>query len=87
VARDLGISPYTLHNWVQMDRLDEQYNGNGGKALEESARKEAPGKIAVDQDPIPQPSRACEFEALRVRVDRSVPGHWLLCQALLVGHV
>lgn len=24
VARDLGISPYTLHNWVHMDRLAEQ---------------------------------------------------------------
>ncbi|WP_143043894.1 hypothetical protein [Nonomuraea jiangxiensis] len=38
VARDLGISPYTVHNWVQMDRLAEHYNGdgdssNGGKAL------------------------------------------------------
>ncbi|RBQ11622.1 transposase [Spongiactinospora rosea] len=40
VARDLGISPYTLHNRVQMDRLDEQYNGNGGKALEESEQEE-----------------------------------------------
>ncbi|WP_206058041.1 transposase [Nonomuraea zeae] len=29
VARDLGISPYTLHHWVQMDRLAEQYNGDG----------------------------------------------------------
>ncbi|MEV4021202.1 transposase [Nonomuraea angiospora] len=29
VARDLGISPYTLHNWVQMDRLAEHYNGDG----------------------------------------------------------
>ncbi|MEU6721561.1 transposase [Nonomuraea sp. NPDC046802] len=35
VARDLGISPYTLHNWVQLDRLDEQYNGNGGGTLKE----------------------------------------------------
>ncbi|MCG5218284.1 transposase [Streptosporangium sp. KLBMP 9127] len=31
VARDLGISPYTLHSRVQMDRLAEQYNGDGGK--------------------------------------------------------
>ncbi|MCK2214776.1 transposase [Actinomadura sp. ATCC 31491] len=40
VARDLGISPYTLHNWVQMDRLNEQYNGDGGKTLEESEQEE-----------------------------------------------
>ncbi|MCP2353005.1 transposase [Nonomuraea thailandensis] len=40
VARDLGISPYTLHNWVQMDRLDEQYNGNGSGTLEESEQEE-----------------------------------------------
>ncbi|MGN9789006.1 transposase [Nonomuraea sp. ZG12] len=40
VARDLGISPYTLHIWVQMDRLDEQCNGNGSGTLEESEREE-----------------------------------------------
>ncbi|GAA3622617.1 hypothetical protein GCM10022419_130370 [Nonomuraea rosea] len=43
VARDLGISPYTLHNWVQMDRLAEHYNGDGsdrGKTLEESEQEE-----------------------------------------------
>lgn len=40
VARDLGISPYTLHNWVQMDRLDEQYNGDGSGTLEESEQEE-----------------------------------------------
>ncbi|MEV4286120.1 hypothetical protein AB0K40_11515 [Nonomuraea bangladeshensis] len=36
------ISPYTLHNWVQMDRLDEQYNGNGNGSgtLEESEQEE-----------------------------------------------
>jgi transposase len=43
VARDLGISPFTLHNWVQMDRLAEQYNGdgsNGSGTLEKSEREE-----------------------------------------------
>ncbi|MFI9598249.1 MULTISPECIES: transposase [Nonomuraea] len=42
VARDLGISPYTLHNWVQMDRLAEQYNGggNGSGTLKESEQEE-----------------------------------------------
>ncbi|WP_158088644.1 transposase [Thermoactinospora rubra] len=40
VARDLGISPYTLHKWVRMDRLDEQGNGNGGRTLEESEQEE-----------------------------------------------
>jgi transposase len=43
VARDLGISPYTLHNWVQLDRLAEQYNGdgsNGSGTLEESEQEE-----------------------------------------------
>ncbi|MGW0199371.1 transposase [Nonomuraea sp. NPDC003201] len=42
VARDLGISPYTLHNWVQMDRLAKQYNGDGDGSgtLEESEREE-----------------------------------------------
>ncbi|MEV4359362.1 transposase [Nonomuraea sp. NPDC049625] len=43
VARDLGISPYTLHNRV-MDRLAEQYNGggdgDGSGTLEESEREE-----------------------------------------------
>jgi transposase len=37
VARDLGISPYTLHNWVQADRRQaEQPQG----ALSESEREE-----------------------------------------------
>jgi transposase len=27
VARDLGISPYTLHNWVQADRRQTQAQG------------------------------------------------------------
>jgi transposase len=27
VARDLGISPYTLHNWVQTDRCQTQAQG------------------------------------------------------------
>ncbi|MEV4579502.1 transposase [Nonomuraea jabiensis] len=42
VARDLGISPYTLHNWVQMDRLAKQYNGDGDGSgtLEESEQEE-----------------------------------------------
>ncbi|TMR01189.1 transposase [Nonomuraea turkmeniaca] len=42
VARDLGISPYTLHNWVQMDRLAEQYDGggNGSGTLKESEQEE-----------------------------------------------
>jgi transposase len=35
VARDLGISPYTLHNWVQADR-----NAAGGGGLGESEREE-----------------------------------------------
>ncbi|MBB5774028.1 transposase [Nonomuraea jabiensis] len=42
VARDLGISPYTLHNWVQMDRLAKQYHGDsdGSGTLEESEQEE-----------------------------------------------
>ncbi|MFC4118225.1 transposase [Nonomuraea zeae] len=42
VARDLGISSYTLHHWVQMDRLAEQYNGDGDGSgtLKESEREE-----------------------------------------------
>lgn len=42
VARDLGISPYALPNWVQMDRLAEQYNGDGvgSGTLEESEQDE-----------------------------------------------
>jgi transposase len=27
VARDLGISPYTLHNWVQIDRRQSEAEG------------------------------------------------------------
>jgi transposase len=37
VARDLGISPYTLHNWVQADRAAA---GDGGGGLSESEREE-----------------------------------------------
>ena len=37
VARDLGISPYTLHNWVKNDR--EQAQDQGGR-LGESEREE-----------------------------------------------
>ncbi|MGW6499601.1 transposase [Nonomuraea angiospora] len=42
VARDLRISPYTLHNWVHMDRLAEQYNGDGDGSgtLKESEQAE-----------------------------------------------
>jgi transposase len=40
VARDLGISPFTLHNWVQMDRLAEQYDGDGSGTLKESGQEE-----------------------------------------------
>lgn len=36
VARDLGISPYTLHNWVQADRRQTQAQG----AVTESEREE-----------------------------------------------
>jgi transposase len=36
VARDLGISPYTLHNWVQADRVEH----HGGDGLSESEREE-----------------------------------------------
>ncbi|HEV7934576.1 MAG TPA: transposase [Actinomadura sp.] len=36
VARDLGISPYTLHNWVKLDR--ERVGESG--ALSESEREE-----------------------------------------------
>ena len=36
VARDLGISPYTLHNWVQADRRQSQPQG----AVTESEREE-----------------------------------------------
>ena len=36
VARDLGISPYTLHNWVKLDR--EAGGQSGG--LGESERRE-----------------------------------------------
>jgi transposase len=41
VARDLDINPYTLHNWVQMDRLAEDNSGDGGGGkLSESEREE-----------------------------------------------
>jgi len=36
VARDLGISPYTLHNWVQADRRQAQAQG----PVAESEREE-----------------------------------------------
>jgi transposase len=37
VARDLGISPYTLHNWVQTDRRQAEHPRG---ALSESEREE-----------------------------------------------
>jgi transposase len=36
VARDLGINPYTLHNWMKADREREA----AGEALSESEREE-----------------------------------------------
>jgi transposase len=30
VARDLGINAYTLHNWVQIDRLAPGQDGGDG---------------------------------------------------------
>jgi transposase len=38
VARDLGISPYTLHNWVKNDR--ERGGGAEGGELGKSERAE-----------------------------------------------
>ncbi len=38
VARDLGISPYTLHNWVKLDR-ERAGEGEAG-ALDEAERRE-----------------------------------------------
>ena len=32
VARDLGISPYTLHNWVKLDRGREGESGSLGES-------------------------------------------------------
>ncbi|GGO64709.1 transposase [Nonomuraea cavernae] len=43
VARDLGINAYTLHNWVQMDRLATGQDGGGvtrSTTLKESAEEE-----------------------------------------------
>jgi transposase len=43
IARDLGINEYTLHNWVQMDRLATGQvgrDGNGGGKLKESEQEE-----------------------------------------------
>jgi transposase len=39
VARDLGVSPYTLHNWVKADREQDQDQADGG-GLGESEREE-----------------------------------------------
>lgn len=36
VARDLGINPYTLHNWMKVDRERQA----AGEALSESEREE-----------------------------------------------
>jgi transposase len=43
VARDLGISPYTLHNWVKNDRAQDQPPGGelGESEREELARLRA----------------------------------------------
>jgi transposase len=40
IARDLDINPYTLHNWVQMDRLAEQNGSSGSGKLKESEQEE-----------------------------------------------
>jgi transposase len=39
VARDLGINPYTLHNWMHMDRLAAQHD-NGNAVTMESEQEE-----------------------------------------------
>lgn len=38
VARDLGINPYTLHNWVKADR--ERGGDGGAGALDDAERRE-----------------------------------------------
>ncbi|TDD13602.1 transposase [Actinomadura sp. KC06] len=38
VARDLGINPYTLHNWVKADR--GRGSGSGDGALDDAERRE-----------------------------------------------
>lgn len=45
VARDLGISPYTLHNWVKNDRGQDQAAGGG---LGESEREE-PARLRAER--------------------------------------
>jgi transposase len=42
IARDLDVNPYTLHNWVHMDRLASEQvgSGGGGRALKESESEE-----------------------------------------------
>ncbi|WP_371784841.1 transposase [Streptosporangium subroseum] len=39
VARDLGINPYTLNNWMNMDRLTAQHD-NGNAVTMESEQEE-----------------------------------------------
>jgi len=39
VARDLGINPYTLHNWVKADR-ERGGDGEGSGALNDAERRE-----------------------------------------------
>jgi transposase len=39
VARDLGINPYTLNNWMHMDRLAAQHD-NGNAVTMESEQEE-----------------------------------------------
>ena len=40
VARDLGINPYTLNNWMHMDRLTEQGGGEQDGARAETEQEE-----------------------------------------------
>jgi transposase len=40
VARDLGISAYTLHNWVQADRRQAEAELAGDGSVSESEREE-----------------------------------------------
>ncbi|MEU0487318.1 transposase [Streptosporangium sp. NPDC006013] len=72
VAQDLGINPYTLHNWMHMDRLATQHgNGDGTTEPAES-----------EQEELAHPIKRTEYA--RDDLLRKAPGRRLLpCSGLL----
>jgi transposase len=50
VARDVGVSPYTLHNWVKLDREREEESGTLGESEGEELARLRAQKVAWEKE-------------------------------------